>query len=97
MEVHGVDGVLVSLLGCMGWGYGRILGGVGGSSQVIPDLRWEMAPKLNFGVIYGVGIWLLRKYFQFYLVLLAASVAAHMELSRGSIHWNMSFVRVDHN
>jgi hypothetical protein len=33
MKVHGEDGVLVSLLGHMGWGYGRIFGGVVRSSQ----------------------------------------------------------------
>jgi hypothetical protein len=38
----------VSLLGRMGWGYGRILGGFGGSFQVISVLRWEMALKVRF-------------------------------------------------
>lgn len=48
MAVHGVA-ILMSLMGCMRWSYGRILGGVGGSFQVIPDLRWEMDPKLYSG------------------------------------------------
>jgi hypothetical protein len=39
LAVHAVCGVLMSLVGPLGWGYGRILGGVGGSSQVIPNLR----------------------------------------------------------
>jgi hypothetical protein len=51
--------------------YGRILGGVGRSLVVIPDLRCEMALRLDSDMIFGVGIWPLRKHFQFYLVLLA--------------------------
>jgi hypothetical protein len=53
--VYGVGHVLMSLLGRMGWGYRRILGGVGGSFQVIPDLRWEMTPRLNSAMICGGG------------------------------------------
>ena len=26
-------------------------------------LRWEKAPRLDFGMIFGVGIWSLRKFF----------------------------------
>jgi hypothetical protein len=39
MEVHGEGGILVCLLGRMGWVYGRISGGVGGSFVVTLDLR----------------------------------------------------------
>jgi hypothetical protein len=39
MEVHGEGGVLVSLLGHMGWVYGRILGGIEEGFVVTPDLR----------------------------------------------------------
>jgi hypothetical protein len=39
----------------MGWGYGRILRGVGGSFQVISDLRWERASMSDSDMIYGVG------------------------------------------
>jgi len=67
LEVHEVGGVRMSL---MGWGYGRILGGVGGSFQVIPYLKWEMALRLDFDMIYGVGMWHIRKPFQIYMVLL---------------------------
>jgi hypothetical protein len=56
MAVHGEGVVLISCLEHLGWGYGRILGGVGGSFQVTLDLRWEMAPKLDFGTISDVGI-----------------------------------------
>lgn len=45
MEVLGEGGVLVSLLGCMGWVYKRILGGLGGSSVITPDLKWVMVPR----------------------------------------------------
>jgi hypothetical protein len=40
----------------MQWGYERMLGGVGGSFQAIPDLRWEMASRLYSGMIYDVWI-----------------------------------------
>ena len=52
--------------GRMGWVYGRILGRVGGIFVVRPDLRGEMALRLDSDMIFGVGIWPLRK-----LVLLA--------------------------
>jgi hypothetical protein len=48
LAVHGV-GILISPMRRMRWSYGRILGGVGGSFQVIPDLRWEIDPKLDSG------------------------------------------------
>jgi hypothetical protein len=40
MEVHEEGGVLVSLLGHMGWVYGKILGKVGKIFVVIPDMSW---------------------------------------------------------
>jgi hypothetical protein len=97
MEVHGEDGVLVSLLGRMGWVYGRILGEVGRSSVVIPDLRWKIAPRLDSGMVFGVGMWPLRIPFQYLFIYIAcamdASVAAHVEFSRCAIQWNVSFAR----
>lgn len=46
----------MSLLGRrLGWGYGIILGEVEGNVQVILELRWQMALRLDFGMIYGVG------------------------------------------
>jgi hypothetical protein len=39
LAIRRVSGVLMSLLGCMRWGFERILGRVGRSFQVIPDLR----------------------------------------------------------
>jgi len=55
-----VGGVLLSLLVCSGWGYGRISGKDERISRVIPSLRWGMDPGLVFGVVSGVGMWLLR-------------------------------------
>jgi hypothetical protein len=43
----------------------------GGTSRVTLDLRWEKALRLDSCMISGVGIWPLRKFFQFYLALLA--------------------------
>jgi hypothetical protein len=54
MEVHGEGGVLGSPSGCMGWVYGKILGGVVGF-VVILDLRWDMAQRLDFRMIFGMG------------------------------------------
>jgi hypothetical protein len=71
LEVLEMGSVLMSLLGRMGWGYEGILRRVGGSFQVIPDLRWEMAPRLDYGMTYGVGTGPLRKPFKIYMVLLA--------------------------
>jgi hypothetical protein len=90
MEVHGVDGVLVSLLGCMGWGkfssYTGFEVGDGSKVKFWCDL-WcgDMALKEVFPVLFGIAC------------TKDASIAAHIELSRGSIHWNMSFARADHN
>jgi hypothetical protein len=39
LATRGVDGLLMSLLVCMGWGFGRISGGDGGYFQVILDLK----------------------------------------------------------
>jgi hypothetical protein len=39
MAVRGVCGVLMRLMGRMGWAYGRISRGVGGCFLVMPDLR----------------------------------------------------------
>jgi hypothetical protein len=47
-----------------------------------------MASRLNFGMICGMGIWLLRKTFpNLYSIFCPkdASIAAHLELSYGSM------------
>jgi hypothetical protein len=54
----------------MGWGYGRISRGFGGCFLIIPDLRWEMASRLDFGMMCGVGRRPLKKLFQIYIILL---------------------------
>ena len=60
MKVHGEGGVLVNLLGRMGWVYRRILRGVGRSFVVASYLKWEIARSLDFGMIFGVEIWPLQ-------------------------------------
>jgi hypothetical protein len=40
----------------MGWGFGKISGGVGGSFLAILDLWWVMALNLSFEMTYGAGI-----------------------------------------
>ena len=67
MEVLGEGGVLVSLLGCLGRLYGKILEGVGESSMVTPNLKWMMVPMLGSSMIFGVRIWRMLK--SFYSVL----------------------------
>jgi hypothetical protein len=44
-----------------GVGLWMILGRVEANFRVIPYLRWEMAPRLDFGMISDVGMWPLRK------------------------------------
>jgi len=86
----------MNLLGRMGWVYGRILG-VGGSSLTIPNLMWEMAPKLISGMICCVEIWLLSMPFYIYLSLRVRS----MLLLRLTWSFEMapvvSFVRAAHD
>jgi hypothetical protein len=57
MVVHGVGNVLLSLLECLEWGYGRILGKDGKNFRVLPDLRLEIDPGLALAMISGVGMW----------------------------------------
>jgi hypothetical protein len=59
-----------------------------------------MAPMLDFDMIFGVGMWLLRKLFLFYLVLLVQRMilfAAQVEFSRGAIQCNTGFAKADHD
>jgi hypothetical protein len=96
MEVYGEGGVLVSLVGLMGWVYGRTLGRVGESFVVTPYLMWEMVPRLDFGMIVNVGDMALKEAF---LVLFGidhakdATVGALMDFFEGAIRWNVSFAR----
>jgi hypothetical protein len=60
-----------------------------------------MAPRSASSMICGLGIWSLRKHFQFFLALLVqknayVAVAAHLEISGGSNQWNISFARPAH-
>ena len=54
LAVHGAGDVLLSLLERLRCGYGRILGRVRGIFCVIPNLKWQMASRLDFGIISGV-------------------------------------------
>jgi hypothetical protein len=58
MAVHGVSGVQMRFMGCVGWamedvrrGWGRVV------FLVVLDLRLVMAPKLHYGMrmVWGSG------------------------------------------
>jgi hypothetical protein len=56
-----------------------------------------MAPKLDYDMICGVGIWPLKKPFSDLFGITCANyafVVDHMEFPGGSIQWNVSFTRV---
>ena len=46
-------------MGRVGWDFGRILGRVRESYLATLDLRWGMAPKFVFGMMFVVGLRLL--------------------------------------
>jgi hypothetical protein len=59
-----------------------------------------MAPKLDYSMINGVGMWPLKKPFHIYLVLLVQrniSVAGHLEFYGGSNQWKVSFAGAGHD
>ena len=60
MGFLGMGGVLVILLGHMGWGFGSLYvwGGVGSSDT--SDLTQGLALRLVFGRMFGVGRVLLK-------------------------------------
>jgi len=92
MEVHGEGGVLVSLLGRIGWVYRRIFGGVEGRF-VVTKFEVGDGSKIRFRHDIWCGDMALTDAF---LVLFGiacandASCAAHMEFFGGSIQWNLS-------
>jgi len=47
--------VLVRLMDRMGLVFGNFSGRVGGNSLDTLDLRWGMIPRLDFGMMCGVG------------------------------------------
>jgi hypothetical protein len=69
MVTHEVSGFFRRSMGCMGLGLGKISGGAGESFLVTLDLRWIMAPKLDFGMTRGEGIKASRLVFRTYSVL----------------------------
>jgi hypothetical protein len=60
IAVLGEGGVPMRFMSCIGWGFGKISGGVVGSFLAILDLWWVMALKLSFGMTYGAGTKPLR-------------------------------------
>jgi hypothetical protein len=68
MAVFGVSGVLTRFMGRMGWGSERILGGIGSCLATL-DLRWGMALKFVFGMMFDVGLKHLRHLFRTCLAL----------------------------
>jgi hypothetical protein len=70
MTVRGVGGVLMKVTSHIGWVCEKISGGVVVSFLVIPDLRREMALKLDSSMTSGVGIRSLRIFSPICIVLL---------------------------
>jgi hypothetical protein len=98
MIVRVVSGVLMRVMGCKGWGSGRILGGFGGNCLAILDLRWGMAPKFIFGMMFGVGLKLSRHLFWTCIACFKDIVVAdHLELSSPSHQWNINFLKAAHD
>jgi hypothetical protein len=64
----------VSLSRCIGWGYEKILWGFQENFVLMSNLRLKMTLRLDSGMISSVGIWPLRKPFQFSLVLLGQRI-----------------------
>jgi hypothetical protein len=61
MATHSVSGFPMMFMGRIGWAFVNILDSGGGVIfQVILDLRWGIAPRLNFNMTCGVGINPLR-------------------------------------
>jgi hypothetical protein len=60
MTILGESGVLLSRQEPLGRGCGKTSEKVGILSQAILDLLWGMEPGSAFGMICGVGTWLLR-------------------------------------
>jgi hypothetical protein len=100
MKVHGEGGVLVSLLGCMGWvllknirrSWGKFCNHTrfevrdGSKVRFWHDFGfWDMALKDVFPVLFGIAC------------ANDASVAVHVKFSGGAIQWNISFARVVHD
>jgi hypothetical protein len=69
MVMRGVGGVQMRSLGCMRWGFGKILGRFGRSFLALLVLRWVTVAKLYSCLIYGVRIKSSRKLFQTCLAL----------------------------
>jgi len=79
-------------MGCMGLVSEKMPGGVWGSSLDILDLRWVAVPRLEFGMMCGVGIRHLMQLFRSDFGMMFfntacfkdASVADHLQISSDS-------------
>lgn len=60
MPSMGVDGfgALMKLWWHIGWGYENISDKIKGPSVATLGCAWEMVIKSNFGMIFGLEIWL---------------------------------------
>jgi hypothetical protein len=88
------------MVGRMRWVYGRILGGVGG--KFCSHTRFEVGDdsKVRFWHDLWCGDMALKDAFPVLFGIACAndaSVAAHVEFSRGVIQWNVSFARAAHD
>lgn len=99
MVTHEVSGFLGRSMGFMGLGLGKILGEAGESFLVTLDLRWVMAPKIDFGMMRGEGIIASRLFFRTYSVLphLRKLPWHTIWISSVSHQWNVNFLRAAHN
>jgi hypothetical protein len=97
---YGVGGVQMRFMGHMGWDYVKISGEARESFLVIPNLMWEMAPRLGSCITSGVGDWAFKEAFpDLYSIAHAkdAFVAKQLELCSDSHQWNVSFNRAAHD
>jgi len=75
-----------------------VSGGFGGNCLAILDLRWGMAPKFIFGMMFGVGLKLSRHLFWTCIACFKdIAVADHLELSSPSYQWNINFLKAAHD
>jgi hypothetical protein len=96
IATYGVDGVLLSLQEPFEWGYGRTLEKAGSHSQAFLDLWWEMGLRLDFGMIYDVGIQFSSMLFLLFMVLLGQRTPLFVPLFSYFFHtlylWTAAFV-----
>ena len=75
----------------MEWVFGNIFEWGGKLSRVTLGSIWGRALGFVFGMMFGVGIVLLKS------CSLGASIADNVERSNGAIQWNIQFTRLIHD